>query len=207
MAYIVIDFETTGLNYTKEQVIEIAAIKLDTDFKEIGSFNTFVKLNKGKTLPDFITKLTGITTEDLYYGMDEKSAMRALIDFIGESTVVAQYAPFDLAFLAKAGFEPKRFICTKSLTAQAEPYESSSLVPTCQRLGIPLENVHRAIDDARATAKLLKYRMKNDFDIEIFNTLCISSDRPLMFIPAYTKYILLKGGGIIADFTEVKEWF
>lgn len=207
MAYVVLDFETTGLNYTGEQVVVIAAIKLDHAFKEIGSFNTYVKLNKGKALPDFITLLLGITEEDLYNGMDEKSAMRTLIDFIGESTVVAHYAPVDLAFLAKAGFEPKRFICIKSLTMQAEPKENSNLIPTCQRLGIPLETAYRAIDDARAMAKLLEYRMKNDFDIEIFNTICVSPNRPLMFIPAYTKYILLKGGGIIADFTEVKEWF
>lgn len=216
MAYTVIDFETTGLNYTQEQVIEISAVKLNTDFEEIGSFNTFVALNEGKELPQIITDLTRLTPYDLQYGMQEDYALELLIAFIGTDTVVAQYAPFDLAFLAhKTGFEPKRFICTKSLTSIMEPNENSSLLPTCQRLGIKFgeDEAHRAINDCRATADLLSYRIDNEDNIVpseyLFNTLCLTEGRALNFIPKYTRYMLRKNGGLLADFTETKGkgWF
>jgi DNA polymerase III epsilon subunit-like protein len=210
--YTVLDFETTGLNYKREQVIEISALKLNEEFEEIGSYNTFVALGFKKELPQLITDLTGITPLDLKFGMQEAFAMQMLVEFIGFDTVVAQYAPFDLAFLAdKTYFEPKRFICTKSLTSIVEPNENSSLVPTCARLGIELEGAHRAINDCRATAEVLKHRLQKDkMDSEyVFNTLCLTEGRALNFIPKYTRYMLRKGGGLLADFTEVKgmEWF
>jgi DNA polymerase III subunit epsilon len=204
MNYVVLDFETTGLNYQREQVIEIAAIKLDEDLKEIGAFNTFVNLYVRDFIPEFIVGLTGITDNDVKNGMSRAAAFKALGDFIGHSTVVAQYAPFDLAFLAEAGIRPYKFICTKSLTSQAEPEESSSLGPTCARLGIKLENAHRAIDDARATAELLKYRLSQG-GLEVFNTIVTTVGRPLNYIPPATDLIMAKGSGdIIADFREVE---
>jgi DNA polymerase III epsilon subunit-like protein len=203
MTYVVIDFETTGLDYRKESVIEIAAVKLDENFKEIGSFQTMVNLIR-RPLPEFITKLTGIKKEDLNHGMGEREAFGLLEKFIGHATVVAQYAPFDLAFLFNYGIEPRKFICTKSLTAQAEPNESSSLGPTCERLGIELANAHRALDDARATAKVLEYRIKQG-GLKVENTLVVTEGRPLNFIPLFTNYIYTKTGALIADFDMKKE--
>jgi DNA polymerase III subunit epsilon len=203
MTYVVLDFETTGLNFYTEQVIEISAIKLDDDFNEVGTFNTFVRLQTGKELPEFITNLTGITWLHLQYGMKLEVAFDLLKVFIGDATVIAQYAPFDLAFLQKHDIVPKRFYCTKSLTAIAEPNESSSLVPTCERLGIKLENAHRAIDDCRATADVFKIRYKQ-FNGEYANTLVVAEGRPLNFIPQATDVILTKTGNLIADFKGVK---
>jgi DNA polymerase III subunit epsilon len=206
MSYVVLDFETTGLNYKREQVIEIAAIKLDDNLREIGSFNTFVRLYAHLTLPEFIANLTGITDEDLRFGMREDTAFGLLKKFIGVSTVVAQYAPFDLAYLAEQGLEPEQFICTKSITSQLEPKESSSLIPTCERLGISLDNAHRAIDDARATAELFRHRVKaQGVNPRLaMNTIVTTPGRPLSYIPPATKTIALKGSGeLIADFSEV----
>jgi DNA polymerase III subunit epsilon len=200
--YTVIDFETTGLNYKTEEVIEIAAVKLDEKFNEVGSFHTFVKIYRD--LPEFITKLTGITDDDLEDGMFHLDAFKVLKSFIGDSIVVAQYAPFDLAFLSKYGIKPRTYICTKSLTSQAEPHESSSLGPTCERLGIELTNAHRALDDARATGKVLSYRMSQGLR-RVNNTLVVTEGRPLNFIPNNTHYVLLKSGELLIDFRMAKE--
>ena len=59
MAYVVLDFETTGLDYKKEQVIELCAIKLDREFNEIGGLHTMVWLTEGKTLTPFIRAWAG----------------------------------------------------------------------------------------------------------------------------------------------------
>lgn len=80
--YVVIDFETTGLDYRTQQVIEVALIKLDQDFTEIGSFHTLVKLKKGKEITDFIKNLTGLTEECLANGMREEHALFIVEDFI-----------------------------------------------------------------------------------------------------------------------------
>lgn len=199
MSYVVIDLETTGLDYRKEQVIEIAAVRLDDNFNEVGVFNTFVKLLAYNELPEFIKELTGITDYQLTHGMWETEAFEMLNDFIGDSIVVAQFAPFDLAYLTKHEINPRSYICTKSLASKVSPNESSSLGDVCTRLGISLENAHRAIDDARATAEVLA-RLLPIVDGESINSLVVSPDRPLNFIPKSTKEISLKGGGLIVDY-------
>jgi DNA polymerase III subunit epsilon len=197
MNYVVIDFETTGLDYTKEQITEVALIKYDQEFNEIGSFNTVVQLEEGRVLSDFIKNLTGLTEDYLKKGMREKDAMSMVNDFIDEDTiVVAQYVPFDLAYLSKYHIVPERFICTKSLTSQVEPLESSSLVPTCERLGIPLESAHRAFSDVRATADLLQYRLKENKAQFVENYIVKSPDRDLNFIPNNTIEVLDKNSFI-----------
>lgn len=199
MNYVIIDFETTGLNYKQDQVIEMAAIKLDKDFNEISSFHTLVSY--WGELPEFITNLTGIRSTDLKGAMTQSKAFEILKEFLKDSVVVAQHAPFDLSFLSMYDIAPPIFICTKSLTQQIEPAESSSLGPTCERLGIKLEKAHRAIDDARATGKVLEHRLKNnDGSLFVFNTLVVAKDRPLNFIPKSTQRIQTVDGELIADF-------
>src|SRR5699024_10924435 len=114
MGYTVLDFETTGLDYLTEQIIEIGAIKLDNEFNEVGRLHTMVKLTEGKVLKPFVTYLTGITEQDTQQGVSEVDALTMLKLFIGDSVVVAQHAPFDLSFLAKA-IEPEFFIDARSL--------------------------------------------------------------------------------------------
>lgn len=193
--YLVIDLETTGLNHEIEQIIEVALIKYDQHFNEVGSFNTLVKLQYGRPLPEFITELTGITEEMTKEGMYEYDAMRVVESFIDEDTiVVAQYAPFDLAFLDTRGdIQVDNFICTKSLTAQVEPNESSSLKPTCERLGIPLDDAHRAFADVKATAELLQYRLKEHKAQYIQNVVVTSPDRPLKYVPGCLRAVIDKG--------------
>lgn len=198
--YVVIDFETTGLDYKTEQITEVALIKYDENFNEISSFNTIVKLDEGRVLSDFIKDLTGLTEEYLEKGMHENLAMIMVGDFIDRDTiVVAQYAPFDLAFMSKYLLVPEKFICTKSLTSQVEPTVSSSLIPTCERLGIKLENAHRAFADVRATAELLQYRLKEGKAQFVENYIVKSPDRDLSFVPYGTIEVLDKESFIEED--------
>ena len=126
--YLVLDFETTGLDRQTEQVTEVAAIKFDEEFNEIGSFHTYVNLHVPHGLSDFIKKLTGITEDKLMTGISEQAAMNVLDTLIDDETiVVAQFAPFDFGYLANYHIYPKQFLCTKTLTNLAEPSEKSNL--------------------------------------------------------------------------------
>ena len=192
--YTIIDFETTGLDYEKDQVIEIAAVKIDENFKEIGRFHTMVRLNEGNELPEFIKELTGIKEDDLIAGMDEQQALSTLSMFIDDSTIIAQNAPFDLSFMSRSNLpESSSFICTRALTKLVEPNENPSLKPTCERHGIKLEGHHRGMNDVLATIEVFKL-MKNKADelgIEYRNVVIDSPERPLRFIPKNAKVIKL----------------
>jgi len=191
MAYVVLDFETTGLDYLTEQVIEIGAVKLDADFNEIGTLHTMVRLTEGKALPSFITELTGITEEDTYNGLTEVTALNMLKDFIGNAVVVAQHAPFDLSFLAKA-VEPEYFIDTRSLSRMLNPDEKSGLKDLCERYNVHLEH-HRSMSDVKATIEVFKIMMNEAMETgtPFLNIIVTSPDRPLNFVPLSATVISL----------------
>ena len=190
--YLVLDFETTGLDYKTEQVTEVGVIKYDEDFNEIGMFHTYVKLYVEHGLSDFIKDHTGITEEKLEYGMNEGDAMHAIATMIDEETiVVAQFAPFDFGYLYNYDITPYKYICTKTLTDIAEPYERSNLGETCERNGIVLKDAHTAMGDVRATKELLQLRLSQGLEV-YHNHVTEQPDRPLRFMPHNTFAVLDK---------------
>ncbi|MBC3540976.1 PolC-type DNA polymerase III [Rufibacter sediminis] len=152
-----LDFETTGVSGSKGRVIEIAAVK-GANGTITGRFHTLVKL-KGE-LPQKITDITGITPADLLHGMEERAAFTILQEFIGDSTVVAHNAPFDLGFLystyRRLKLRPVQhpFLDTLSVCRLRQP-SPRSLPDMCKAYGIPLTRWHRALPDATATWHLL----------------------------------------------------
>ena len=190
--YLVLDFETTGLDYKTEQVTEVGVIKYDEDFNEIGMFHTYVRLQNDRVLSDFIKKHTGITEDKLVYGMNEEIAMaviEAMIEY--DTVVVAQFAPFDFGYLSNYGILPSNYICTKTLTDIAEPYERSNLGETCERNGIVLKDAHTAMGDVRATKELLQLRLSQGLEV-YHNHVTEQPDRPLRFMPHNTVAVLNK---------------
>jgi DNA polymerase III alpha subunit (gram-positive type) len=182
--YIVFDFETTGLDYKEEQVIEIASAKLDENLEPIETFHTMVALDEGRILPQFIRQLTGITAEDLEGKTPEPEAMQQLKEFIGDSIVVAQFASFDLSFLSKV-LVPEKFICTRSMARLLRPEEYASLSNLIKIYGIENLDPHRAYADVEATIEVFK-RQKKECDekgIEYMNVLIDSNERPLKYVP------------------------
>jgi len=183
--YIVFDFETTGLEANKEQVIEIASAKLDENLEPIETYSTLVRLNEGRTLPQFIRQLTGITAEELEEkGIPERHAMKQLKEFIGDNIVVAQFASFDLSFLAKV-LIPEKFICTRSMARLLRPEEYASLSNLIKIYGIENLDPHRAYADVEATIEVFK-KQKAECDekgIEYMNVLIDSNERPLKYVP------------------------
>lgn len=200
--YTVIDFETTGLNHNVDEVIEIAAIKVNKNMERISELHLYVKTSL--KISTFITNLTGLTNEFLEEnGCEQVRAFDILRKFIGRSVIVAQYTPFDLSFLEFMSNRKYDFYCTRSLNLKAFPNESSSLKPTCDRLGIPLFIAHKATDDVYATLELFKYHIENGNTNGMKNKLIID-DRILKYIPTQTEQIQLVNYQVIFDTTEGK---
>ena len=165
--YIVLDFETTGLNPRLDRIIEVAAIKYQYE-REVGRFSSLVKFHG--TLPEVISNLTGLTDEDLENQPDEAIVITQLREFIGNVRLIAAHnAKFDMLFL---GYGLKRHnipswtvdvLCTYRISRLLYPLAENGIdaaqhkLPVmCRRLNIPFEESHRAVNDALACGELMK---------------------------------------------------
>lgn len=195
MSYTVIDFETTGLNYMHDSIIQIGAVKLNHKAETIGVFEINVRIPVGKALPEFITNLTGITPEDNKGGIVAPTAFTMFKAFIGRDTLIAHNAPFDLSFLQQhvRPLHTVEFYDTRSIIKLHEPGLPASLADVCKRRGIKLENHHTALADAKVTAELFRQLRDEIGQSKMFdeykNVAVQSEERPLLFIPENARVI------------------
>ncbi|MEZ4725806.1 MAG: helicase C-terminal domain-containing protein [Caldilineaceae bacterium] len=153
--YVALDLETTGLDAKRDQIIEIGAVRFQGN-QILDQFITFV--NPGRTIPLRIQQLTGIRNSDVSKASALAAVAPELLAFVGTdvAAVVAHNAGFDMGFLRAAGIHFQRPVLdTFELATILLPSMSSySLSELCHALQIPLEDAHRALDDALATAHL-----------------------------------------------------
>lgn len=99
--FIVLDLETTGLDATRHEIIEIAAIRYRKGTTTHETLQSLVK--PSKKVPKKITEITGITQEMLETnGEPLADVMREFMAFVGEHRLVTFNAEFDMAFLHAA---------------------------------------------------------------------------------------------------------
>ncbi len=157
--FTVLDFETTGGSGKKNRVIEIGIVRVK-NLEIIDSFQTFI--NPGLLIPYYITKITGITDADIYDAPYFEDVTSEVLDFIGNSVLVAHNLTFDYSFLKHEFiradiFLPKmNSLCTLKLARKMYPeLKSKSLGNLVKHFGIRHKKLHRALGDAMVTAKLL----------------------------------------------------
>ena len=165
--FTVIDLETTGRSSAKgAEIIEIGACKIDVNEPRARCFKTFVKPKLCKHIPSFIVDLTGIHDEEVANAPYAEVALRKLYEFIGDDVIAFHNAAFDWSRFLKPGFETiglrvnNPVICTMVLSRvilQQNGYEGPyNLAALCEHFGSPIQGAHRAYNDARYTAALLK---------------------------------------------------
>ena len=98
--FVALDLETTGLDSNRDTIIEIGAVKFQGE-GEIDIFRTFV--NPGRTIPEFVQRLTGITPRQVQRAPSFPTVAGELEDFIGAHPVIGHNIAFDLGFLASHG--------------------------------------------------------------------------------------------------------
>ncbi len=183
-SFVAIDVETTGLDCTKDGILEIAAIRYakneEGQYEEVDTFTTMVA--PGVEISDKSKELTGIT-EDMLEGAPTPFEMATqLFAFLKKGEpLVGHNVFFDMGFIQEAGFQidieqldeekhhPYRvkFHHVEIDTVSAVTYlypemEKHGLSDACAFLGIENERHHRAMGDARACAQIL-IRCINDF--------------------------------------------
>ena len=149
---VVLDTETTGLSFSHDELIQIAAARLDcgqvTDW-----YVTFV--DPGKELPDEIAHLTGISGQDLEGAPSPDDALAGLAEFVGDSIVVAHNTAFDRHFVTNhpSGYPllENLWVDSLDLSRIALPrLKSHRLIDLVHAFGAPA-STHRADDDVAAT--------------------------------------------------------
>lgn len=171
--YCVIDIETTGLDATADEIIEISALKIKNN-SIIAKFSNLVKPQR--EISEFIANLTGITNDLVE---NEKSIEEILPDFrefIGSSILVGHNLRFDINFLsclfvkyfdydfANAYVDTMRL--SRFLYKELDNYKLTTLA---NFLGIKTDGMHRATKDCFVTMqcyeKMKEYILFNRIDL------------------------------------------
>lgn len=157
--YVVFDTETTGLEPSYDKIIEISAIKFINNEK-VATFSTLI--DPQETIKPFITKLTGIRQEDLNGKPTINEVIPQFFDFIGDLTLVAHNAPYDIKMLASECYRNKRKLCDNRIIdtvilakriIPGENIENYKLTTLKKYLGLNYDS-HRALDDCETCAKV-----------------------------------------------------
>lgn len=156
--YVAIDIETTGLNPTSDDIIEIGAVRI-VNGEEEETFHRFVA--RSGTLSSEIQELTGITDDMLKDAPSAEVVLPELLKFIGDDVIVAHNLTFDASFLQQKcediGYTLIRAdgICTLTLTRILAPTLTSYRLESVAR-AFQLDTVvtHRALADAQTCARI-----------------------------------------------------
>ncbi|AIK39478.1 exonuclease, DNA polymerase III, epsilon subunit family domain protein [Bacillus pseudomycoides] len=148
--YVVIDFETTGFNPYNDRIIQVAAVRY-RNHELADQFVSFV--NPERFIPNRITSLTGITNYRVSDAPTIQEVLPLFLAFLGEDTIVAHNASFDMRFLkSNANMlrlpEPKNIVIdTVFLAKRYMKHAPNHKLETLKRmLGIRLSS-HNALDD------------------------------------------------------------
>ena len=166
----VVDVETTGLDPQNDRVIEIGVVHmLGGEVQDI--YNSLV--NPQRELPPEVTSITGIKPEELVSAPTFEAIAEELSQWLEGRIFVAYNLPFDRAFIHREferldmPWSPAR--CVDPLVFVRELHRkqgSKRLTAVCERLGIPLDNAHRASHDAEATGHVL-YKLRDQLPAEL----------------------------------------
>ncbi|MFG3593156.1 exonuclease domain-containing protein [Bradyrhizobium sp. RDI18] len=156
--YVVVDIETTGAWSNGDRVTEIGAVKV-RNHRVVDEWHSL--LNPQRSIPAKIVQLTGITNEMVRNAPLFSEVADSFMQFMADGIFVAHNVNFDYGFIAYE-FErlERRFrfpkLCTCAGMRRRYPgHKSYGLEALCEIYGIELENHHRALCDARASAHLL----------------------------------------------------
>lgn len=155
--FVVFDIETTGFSPVENRIIEIGAVKV-CGGKIVDRFSVFV--NPEVPIPFEIEKLTGIKDDMVIDAEKIESVLPQFLSFCEGCMLVAHNARFDMSFIMencdRQGIAHDfTYVDTVGMARVMLPAQAKhTLDAVAKTLGVSLENHHRAVDDAEATAQI-----------------------------------------------------
>ena len=176
---VLFDTETTGLQFSRDEIIEFAAVVVElrnglpTVTQE---YDELISLSPGGFVPPKIEELTGISTQDLREkGLPKTRVARDIADMIqGNALLLAYNAHFDLSFLyyflLRDGdpmiLKGKDKLDLLTVYKDRKPYPHQ-LCNAIEAYGLTGKvcNSHRAVDDVLATVAVMEEMEKEQDDL------------------------------------------
>jgi len=178
MNYIVLDLEATCKENDRSfpnETIEIGAVKLDSDFNIISTYNKFIKPKLNPVLTQFCKDLTSITQADIDTAQTFNEVIEDFKKWAGvgeEPYILCSWGHYDKHQLARdceLYKLPKewteRHISLKHQFGFIRNERPCGMAKALKKLGLPLIGTHhRGIDDAKNIAQIfIAYKDKWDF--------------------------------------------
>ncbi len=157
--YAIVDIETTGGMTHRDRITEIGIVIFDGE-NILDTYETLI--NPERSIPQQITQITGITTEMVAEAPKFYEVAKKIVEMTEGHIFVAHNVRFDYGFLKEEfkslGFTfTRQQLCTVRLSREKLPgLKSYSLGNIIRHYDIKVNARHRALDDALATAELMK---------------------------------------------------
>ncbi len=159
----IFDLETTGLNITKDRIVEIAIIKINPDGNE-ETFHSYV--NPEIKIPKESAEIHGITDEKVQDSPTFKELASKVVEFIGEADLVGFNSnKFDIPVLSEEllrvgndfDISSKSFIDVQNIFHKMEQRTLTAAFKFyCDE---DMENAHSALYDTKVTWEVLKAQL------------------------------------------------
>ncbi len=164
-SFAVVDVETTGLRFDRDQILQIAVVLQDWTTQPTSVWSTYVRP------PQFWSRdlgpqhVHGISRRNLIFAPTTARAIQKFAKLTAGRIIVAHNAEFDTKFLQAAALEHHvdlnwaGVLCTLKLSRKLDPQrqQTHKLSTLCEKYGVALDQAHHAEHDARATAEVLPH--------------------------------------------------
>ena len=214
---LILDTETTGLDWRAENIIELAMLSVDVDLhtgQPVGVVEVYEDFeDPGRPIPSEIVKLTGITDHDVKGQKLNEVKINAMVE--RADLIVAHNAGFDRPFVENRleVFEHKAWACSfAGINWKAQGLGSAKLEFLCSELGW-FYDAHRAQVDCHALLRVLSSNLKtqpDDLPTSGFLQLLKSAEQARTVVKAFGSPFeskdKLKARGYRWD-AEAKVWF
>ena len=166
----IFDTETTGLIYSRDEIIEFAAVVLEKQGGKVvvtEEYDELIALSPGSFIPPEIVNLTGITNEDVAQRGISKDKLCGDIArmLTGNTLILAYNAHFDLCFLlylllrhgevSVLKGKDKLDLLTTYKDRRSYPHKLCNAIEA-YGLADQVVNSHRAVDDVLATVAVMQ---------------------------------------------------
>ena len=153
--YIIFDIETTGLDSSYDEVIEIGAIKVKNN-KIVSKFNSLVKPKN--EIDEYITELTGITNEMVKDAPTIEEILPDFMNYIGNDILIGHNVNFGINYIYDNLYRNKfdvltnDFIDTMRISRKLLPeLPHHRLIDLAKYFKIDSTNNHRSLKDCEIT--------------------------------------------------------
>ena len=179
---VLFDTETTGLLFNRDEIIEFAAVVVESRNGTptvIQEYDELIALSPGGFVPPKIEQLTGISTQDLRErGLPKTRVAQDIAQMLKGNTLLLAYnAHFDLSFLyyflLRHGdpmiLKGKDKLDLLTVYKDRRPYPHK-LCNAIEAYGLTgkVVNSHRAVDDVIATVAVMEEMEKEKADLECY---------------------------------------